>query len=60
MNIDAASSSVASASMAIAVQQLKAISEMQMEVMKALAESQAQMTQMLQSEGIGLSINTSA
>jgi hypothetical protein len=59
MNIDSVSSSVASASMAIAVKQLQAISEAQMEVMKNLAESQAQMAQMLQAEGIGLNVDIS-
>ena len=59
MNIDSVSSSVAAASMAIAVKQLQTISAAQMEVMKNLAESQAQMAQMLQTEGIGLNINIS-
>jgi hypothetical protein len=59
MNIDSVSSSVAAASMAIAVKQLQTISAAQMEVMKNLAESQAQMAQMLQAEGIGLNINIS-
>jgi hypothetical protein len=57
MTIDSVSSSTASASTAIAVKQLKAISEAQMEVMKALAESQSQMTQLLRSEGVGQSID---
>jgi hypothetical protein len=57
MTIDSVSSSIASASTAIAVKQLKAISEAQMEVMKALAESQSQMTQLLRSEGVGQSID---
>lgn len=55
MTIDSVSSSTAST--AIAVKQLKAISEAQMEVMKALAESQSQMTQLLRSEGVGQSID---
>ena len=57
MTIDSVSSSIASASTAIAVKQLKAISEAQMEVMKALTESQAKMTQLLRSEGIGQSVD---
>jgi hypothetical protein len=57
MTIDSVSSSIASASTAIAVKQLKAINEAQIEVMRALAESQAQMTQMLRSEGIGRSVD---
>jgi hypothetical protein len=57
MNIDSVSSSVTSVSMAVAVKQLQTISEVQMEVMKNLAESQAQMAQMLQTEGIGLNVN---
>jgi len=60
MNIDALSSSTPNAAMAVAVEQLKVISEAQMEVMKLLTESQAQMTQMLQAEGIGLNVNISA
>ncbi len=60
MSINAVSSSVAPASMAIAVQQLKAISEAQMEVLKTLAESQAQMSQILRAEGVGVNINTHA
>jgi hypothetical protein len=43
--------------MAISVKQLKAISEAQLEVMKALTESQAQMAQVLKYEGIGQSVD---
>jgi hypothetical protein len=60
MSIDSVSFPPTSASIAIAVQQLKVVSEAQMEVLQALSESQAQMSQMLQSEGIGLNINISA
>ena len=60
MNVSSASSPVASATTAIAVKQLKALTEAQMEIMKAMAESQAQLSQILQSEGIGLNVNISA
>lgn len=61
MNIDSVSTSTsAPPAMSMAVQQLKVISEMQMEVMKMLAESQAQMSQIMQSQGIGQTIDISA
>ncbi len=60
MNVSAASSPAASAATAIAVKQLKALTEAQMEIMKAMAESQAQLSQILQSEGIGMNVNVSA
>ncbi len=60
MNVSAASSPVASAATAMAVKQLKALTEAQMEMMEAMAESQAQLSQLLQSEGIGLNVDISA
>lgn len=60
MNISSATPSTTTAPMANAVKQLKVISEMQMEMLKALVESQVQMTQLLQSEGIGLNLDISA
>ncbi len=48
------------ASMANAVKQLQTINKMQMEIMKSLADSQAQVADMVQSSGIGQNINTRA
>jgi hypothetical protein len=45
--------------MAMIVQQLESISEMQVEVMKDMAASQQQMAEMLQSLGIGQNVNIS-
>ena len=59
MEIAASSSPVATAATALALKQLKVLTEAQMEVMKALAESQAQLSQILQSEGIGLNVDVS-
>ena len=44
-------------SMAMIVQQLQATSEMQVAVMKKIAESQQQMAEMMASMGIGQNIN---
>jgi len=48
-----------SSAMAMIVQQLQTISEMQVEVMKDMAASQQQMAEMLQSLGIGQNVNIS-
>jgi hypothetical protein len=48
-----------SSAMAMIVQQLQTISEMQVQVMKDMAASQQQMAQMLQSVGIGQNVNIS-
>ena len=48
-----------SSAMAMIVQHLQAISEMQVEVMKDMAASQQQMAEMLQSLGIGQNVNLS-
>ena len=48
-----------SSTMAMIVQQLQTISEMQVEVMKSMAASQQQMAEMLQSLGIGQNVNIS-
>jgi hypothetical protein len=48
-----------SSTMAMIVQQLQTISEMQVQVMKDMAASQQQMAQMLQSVGIGQNVNIS-
>ncbi len=47
-------------SMAMIVQQLQATSEMQVAVMKKIAESQQQMPEMMASMGIGRNINVTA
>jgi hypothetical protein len=49
-----------SSAMAMIVQQLQTISEMQVEVMKDMAASQQQMAEMLQSLGIGQNVNVRA
>ena len=48
-----------SSTIAMIVQQLQTISEMQVQVMKDMAASQQQMAQMLQSLGIGQNVNIS-
>ncbi len=50
----------ASSAMAVAIRNLQAISEMQMQVMKALADGQKQMAAVAQANGVGQSINTYA
>ena len=47
-------------SMAMIVQQLQTTSEMQVEVMKKIAESQQQMAEMLASIGIGQNVDVTA
>ena len=47
-------------SMAMIVQQLQATSEMQVAVMKKIAESQQQMAEMLASIGVGQNIDVTA
>jgi hypothetical protein len=47
-------------SMAMIVQQLQATSEMQVAVMKKIAESQQQMAEMLASIGIGQNLDVTA
>jgi hypothetical protein len=47
-------------SMAMIVQQLQATSEMQLAVMKKIAESQQQMAEMMASMGIGQNVNVTA
>ena len=47
-------------SMAMIVQQLQATSEMQVAVMKKIAESQQQMAEMMASMGIGQNVNVTA
>ena len=47
-------------SMAMIVQQLQTTSEMQVAVMKKIAESQQQMAEMMASMGIGQNVNVTA
>ena len=47
-------------SMAMIVQQLQATSEMQLAVMKKIAESQQQMAEVMASMGIGQNVNVTA
>ena len=51
---------VSTAAVAAVVNELQAINEAQMAIMKNLAESQIQMSEMLRSAGIGQNINVCA
>ena len=51
---------VSTATIAAVVTELQAINEAQMAIMKSLAESQIQMSEMLRAAGIGQNINVSA
>ncbi|NNL43209.1 MAG: hypothetical protein HKO79_12040 [Desulfobacterales bacterium] len=51
---------VSTAAVAAVVNELQAISEAQMAIMKSLAESQIQMSEILRAAGIGQNINISA
>jgi hypothetical protein len=51
---------VSTAAVAVIVNELQAINEAQMAIMKSLAESQIQMSEMLRAAGIGQNINVSA
>jgi len=51
---------VSTAAIAAVVNELQAINEAQMAIMKSLAESQIQMSEMLRAAGIGQNINVSA
>lgn len=51
---------VSTAAVAAIVNELQAINEAQMAIMKSLAESQIQMSEMLRAAGIGQNINVSA
>ncbi len=51
---------VSTAAVAVIVNELQAINEAQMAIMKSLAESQIQMSEMLRTAGIGQNINVSA
>jgi len=51
---------VSTAAVAAVVNELQAINEAQMAIMKSLAESQMQMSEMLRAAGIGQNINIRA
>ena len=51
---------VSTGAVAAVVNELQAINEGQMAIMKSLAESQIQMSEMLRAAGIGQNINVSA
>jgi len=51
---------VSTGAVAAVVNELQAINEAQMAIMKSLAESQIQMSEMLRAAGIGQNINVSA
>ena len=57
MSIDAVATTSA---MAAAVRQLQTISELQIETMKQLAESQQQMAAVIAREGVGQNVDVSA
>jgi len=56
--MDVSSTVTSTASMANTVRQLQTINKMQMEIMKSLADSQAQVADMVQASGIGQNIDT--
>jgi hypothetical protein len=45
---------------AVAAQQMQAVTEMQMELIKSMAESQEQLVAMLNASGLGLNVDTQA
>ena len=46
--------------LAVATQQMQAVTEMQMELIKSMAESQEQLVAMLNASGLGLNVDTQA
>jgi hypothetical protein len=46
--------------LAVAAQQMQAVTEMQMELIKSMAESQEQLVAMLNASGLGLNVDTQA
>ena len=48
---------VSTTAVAVAVRELQAISEAQMAIMKSIADSQQQVSQILQAAGIGQTLN---
>lgn len=51
---------VANSAIAVASQQMLAVTEMQMELVKTMAESQEQLIAMLNASGVGLNVDTQA
>jgi hypothetical protein len=51
---------VGNSAIAVAAQQMQAVTEMQMELIKTMAESQAQLVAMLNASGVGLNVDTQA
>lgn len=51
---------VSTTAVAVAVRELQAISEAQMAIMKSIADSQQQVSQILQAAGIGQTLNIQA
>ena len=55
--MDVSQVSVSTTAVAVAVKELQAISEAQMAIMKSIADSQQQVSQILQAAGIGQTLN---
>lgn len=51
---------VGTSAIAVAAQQMQAVTEMQMELIKTMAESQEQLIAMLNAAGVGANIDTQA
>jgi hypothetical protein len=51
---------VGNSAIAVAAQQVQAVTEMQMELIKTMAESQEQLIAMLNASGVGLNLDTQA
>lgn len=57
MDVSQVSSVVASTAVTAIVREMQAITEMQMVVMKSIADSQQKVTEMLQAAGIGINLD---
>ena len=51
---------VANSAISVAAQQMQAVTEMQMELIKSMAESQEQLIAMLNAAGVGQNVDTQA
>lgn len=51
---------VGNSAIAVAAQQVQAVTEMQMELIKTMVESQEQLIAMLNASGVGLNVDTQA
>ena len=60
MDVSQVSSVAASTAVTAIVREMQAITEMQMAVMKSIADSQQQMTEILQAAGIGINLDVRA